>query len=220
MRYLGVDINVQAMARAIVLTGGLLVAAPSASADSFYVSGALGAAFFSDATATANKGALSDFSVEYETGFSVAGALGYEFSNGIRVEGELDYSRVELDQISQAGVQNSGNGNVSTVTGMINGIYGLKLNNFTPYLGGGVGFAKFSFDSSTTANFNAVDDKDTVFAYQVLAGIEKKLGDSIKLGVGYKFVRYNDVGLRDVTGITLDSDQNVHKVEVRVRYSF
>ena len=35
---------------------------------------------------------------EYDTGFKVAGVVGYEFGGGLRVEGELFFARAEVDQ--------------------------------------------------------------------------------------------------------------------------
>ena len=41
---------------------------------------------------------------EYDTGFKVAGTVGYEFDGGFRVEGELFFARAEVVKVTYSGV--------------------------------------------------------------------------------------------------------------------
>lgn len=58
---------------------------------------------------------------EYETGFKVAGTVGYEFGGGFRVEGELFFARAEGSKVTYKGANAAGNAIPLTVEVPVSG---------------------------------------------------------------------------------------------------
>jgi opacity protein-like surface antigen len=71
---------------------------------------------------------------------------------------------------------------------MLNGFYDIpRGGRWRPYLGGGIGVGFVSADFSA-----AGDDDDTVFAYQVGAGIGYEITPSIIVALDYRFFGTTD----------------------------
>ena len=91
---------------------------------------------------------------EYDTGFKVAGVVGYEFGGGLRVEGELFFARAEVSKVTYKGVNAGGRGIPITVDVPISGTadqlggfanvwYDIDTgSDWIPYVGGGLGFIR------------------------------------------------------------------------------
>ncbi len=93
---------------------------------------------------------------EYDTGFKVAGVVGYELGGGLRVEGELFFARAEVDKVTYKGVNAGGDpvpglGNVDIpITGTADQFGGFASvwydidtgSEWIPYVGGGLGFIR------------------------------------------------------------------------------
>ena len=58
----------------------------------------------------------------------------------------------------------------------------------TPYLGGGIGFAKLDIKDLFVAGIVRGDEDDTVFAYQLAGGIAYDITEQIVTGLSYRFV--------------------------------
>ena len=93
---------------------------------------------------------------EHETGFKLAGIVGYGFASGIRVEAEVFFARASIDKIDYSNIRVPAfgftfpgkipvpvSGSVDQYGGLLNVWYdydtGLALK---PYIGGGVGFLR------------------------------------------------------------------------------
>lgn len=105
----------------------------------------------------------------HETGFKVAGTVGYEIGNGFRVEGEMFFARAEVDRVTYKGVT-TGQGSLPiTVEFPVEGTadqYGAFAStwydfrtgtDWIPYIGGGLGFIRIDqsgleYDSNALAN--------------------------------------------------------------------
>lgn len=163
-----------------------------------YFSGFLGVSVARDTTvsgidnSTLSNIAFSD-QVSFDPGVYVGGTGGYDFGF-LRLEGELSYRHAGLDTITENGVRfRNVDGDLGVFSGMFNAF--LDLHNpsrVTPYLGGGIGFASVHI-SDTTAFTNTgkvflyEDSSDTVFAYQVGAGMDIALTSRYSLDVGYRY---------------------------------
>ncbi len=91
---------------------------------------------------------------EYETGFKVAGTVGYELGGGFRVEGELFFARAEVARVTYKGVNAAGNAIPLTVEIPVSGTadqfgafasawYDFRTGtDWIPYVGGGLGFIR------------------------------------------------------------------------------
>src|SRR3546814_20573796 len=66
------------------------------------------------------------------------------------------------------------------------------------FVGGGAGVARVSVEPVFAGPF--LDDSDTGFAWQAIAGVRAPLSDSIDVGLKYRFFNADNLDLVDQTG--------------------
>ena len=191
----------------------------------FYVSASGGGAFTMDAD---NEGGGIGIESGFDTGFSVAGAIGYAFANGIRVEAEVGYRGADVDTLTITndgglgliGLSGDAEGDVRVLSGMANAWYDFAVDfPVTPYAGGGIGFANVDAEARF-AGVSIVDDDDTVFAYQIGTGAAYALTETVSIFAGYRFFGTTDPSLTAADGTDFDSEYRTHIVEGGVRLRF
>ncbi|WP_242664300.1 outer membrane protein [Chlorobium sp. N1] len=157
---------------AVLALGG---SATAASAATPYATGSVGLAMLQDSDI--------EFGGErsYNTGYALAGAVGLK-SGQYRLEGELGYQ--------ENGIEHSGD-EVSILSFLANGYvdFELERSSFTPYLTAGLGLA--SVDDSTGPG--SVDD--TVFAWQLGAGVGYRIADNMLVDARYRYLGTSDADL-------------------------
>lgn len=91
---------------------------------------------------------------EYDAGFKLAGVVGYEFGDGLRVEGELFFARAKVDKVTYKGVSYGGNpvpievdvpttGSADQLGGFASAWYDFETGtDWVPYFGAGIGFIR------------------------------------------------------------------------------
>ena len=113
--------------------------------------------------------------------------LGYAFSNGFRLEGEIGHRRNAMEGTGSTGVFDEGD--VSAWSAMANLFYDFNRGGrLEPYIGIGVGAARINVNG--TDNIPPpffVDGEDTVLAYQGLVGFAVGLSERWDLDVGYRY---------------------------------
>ena len=189
----------------------LLVALPSHASEGNYYSFSVGAGVASDAEFTFEGDPKED--VELDTGLVLGAAFGRGFGN-YRVEGEIGYQKNDLGKIkSGPDAGDEPNGDVSSLSLMCNGYYdfeNLTQGGFTPYVSVGVGAVQLD------VSLEDGSDKDIVFAWQVGAGVERSLNDTMFLDI---FYRYFDPlkGSFTIDDDSLDVDTASHNFMVQLR---
>ena len=181
-----------------------ILTAPPAHAQ-WYVSGNAGAVILQDAevTDTFTGGSITG-DIEFDTGYGVSAALGHAWGL-FRLEGELSYRENDLDQIdvtslTVAGVIFTGlgsvslGGDVSSLGFMANGYRDFDTGGpWVPFVGAGIGGARLNLDITNVAGVATIyDESDTVFAYQVGAGIGYKLTPKVMATLSYRFFGTSD----------------------------
>jgi opacity protein-like surface antigen len=169
-----------------------------------------------------NRTVTAGGKLTYDTGASVSATYGYILSSLVRTELELGYMEMDHDAIKFDGTLTSGgntlatvggeaalSGEVETLTGLASVIFtpsasGLEgipflgllnglLGNFTPLVGGGIGFAdwedkvKSATTSAGTLPING-EESDTDFLAAVLAGLEYNVGQNLTAKVTYRHI--------------------------------
>jgi opacity protein-like surface antigen len=182
-----------------------------------YVSGSIGAVIPGDSKLDEGRNALSNTKLEFDTGMSYGGAVGYDFG-AIRVEGELSHMSSDLkDDGYEADAGLVQTGDMSATALMANAWYDIDTGTkFTPYVGGGIGVAKVKGNSSRDYeadeqipdghNLTYASFSNTEFAYQVGAGVDYSLTEDMTVGLGYKYLA--------------SGDNDFHTVNVGMRYTF
>ena len=87
-------------------------------------------------------------------------------------------------------------------------------------VGGGVGVARVKANYALTQRADFLNDSDTVFAWQALAGIRAPLTDHIDATLKYRFCNADNVKLVDVTNRTFDGRFRSHSILGGITYNF
>lgn len=156
--------------------------------------------------------------VEYDPGYGFDVALGYDFGNGLMLEGQLGYGAADLASISVEGYPAIGlvSGSGTTTYAMLNAWYGFDLGGITPFIGGGVGLAYMTQDATYTTT--GMDDEATALAGQLGAGVAVDLTDSIELVGRYRYFVTGETELTDNLGSTLQSSLSSSTFDVGLKF--
>lgn len=202
------------MQKLMIISAALLLALPSIGAAAEpraggYVSGFIGVSMPSDNDVTNDYGGNPPSSdkdrIEFDPGIYVGGTGGYDFGY-LRLEGEISYRNSEIDSITNSVDGRYGNldGDLGVSAFMANAFFDLHNDSrVTPYLGGGIGFAVLNLGntSGTDRNYDYWDlyseDDDTVFAYQIGAGVEIALNPRYSLDLGYRYFGTDTANFND-----------------------
>jgi OmpA-OmpF porin, OOP family len=200
---------------ALIALGALAALPPSVRAeDGWYVSGAGGINFLDK---TDNTTAGLSRSTEYDDGGVADLAVGHSFPNGLRLE--LDYSYRQNDVSSIAGVSAGGSAKVNSI--LANILYALPVNGWlTPYVGAGAGYGWMNYGDLAPIAGSGVNDTDSGFAYQLIAGVEHRIDDHLSASLSYRYFGMPDTGFTTASGLGVDSDYSSHAIMIGLRWSF
>jgi len=198
------------------LLGSLAFATAShaESFDNLYVSGAIGITNTDDADYT---DATSGGDISLDNDVNVTFAIGTNITENIRGELELSYRQPDADTLTINGTGSfTAAGDVETTAVLLNGYYDFMPNEtFSPYVSAGLGVAQHDADVSAGGT-SLISDDDTVFAYQLGAGVNVAVADDISLFGGYRYFATEDASFANNT----DVEYAAHELRVGVRYSF
>jgi OOP family OmpA-OmpF porin len=173
-------------------------------------------------------GALNNAgSVDHDYGYDVDAVMGYDFG-GFRLETEVGYRKATVDGFSSttpvggfaAGNYSGAGGSSSALSFMLNGLLDFGPDDgIQGFVGGGVGVARVKAQYGIT-NADFLNDSDTVFAYQGLAGIRAPLTDHIDATLKYRFFNAENVKLVDNSNRVFDGRFRSHSILGGVTYNF
>jgi opacity protein-like surface antigen len=197
------------LAIALALSSTVLATPALARDGAWYVGGDFGAMIVEDVEF--DVGTTEDaIVVDHEYGFDGSGFVGYDLG-AFRLEAEVAYKKARIDElettiglpgavgqgrtIAQTFVD-AGGGNTTALSFMVNGLLDFGDDDgISGFLGGGVGIARVNFNNQRQfANQGAfIDDSDTRFAWQLLAGVRQAISDNIDVTVRYRFFNVSDL---------------------------
>lgn len=200
----------------LVLLAGLVSATlmtPASFAANPYFSVQVGATWLEDAD-------LDGVDAEFDTGYNVGAAGGYDFGMA-RLEAELAYRENDFDKLKLGGLSAGADGDMSAFSFMVNGYWDLEnATPLTPYLGAGVGVANVEISDLEVAGIDVADDDDTVFAYQLAAGIGFELNQAMILDLGYRYFATEDPEFDSDLGGDFEGEYDSHNVSLGLRMNF
>jgi opacity protein-like surface antigen len=132
--------------------------------------------------------------------------VGYKFTDQVAAEAEVDWSLFDPRTLSGSFSGPGGafseiplNGYLNTVTGLVNGFYRPLGDEarFSPYLGGGLGFATLLWSATSRPNGTiplAVKGNSTNLAADAMVGLDYRITNKISLGGRYRFLWINANG--------------------------
>ncbi|TNJ39026.1 porin family protein [Chlorobaculum thiosulfatiphilum] len=131
-----------------------------------------------------------------DSGLVLNGAVGYNFGSA-RLEGAVGYQSHDVSDADDV--------NISILTVMANAYYDFDTDSgIRPYIMGGAGIADVDTNQDT--------DSETVFAWQVGAGLGFEVADNTTLDLGYRYLKPSEIE----DSIDIES----HNVMLGLRYQF
>ncbi|MBC8524237.1 MAG: porin family protein [Chlorobium phaeobacteroides] len=188
-----------------------LFSSPLAHAAAPYASLSAGLGFLTNSSADDGVVKVEDV-WGFNTGYLVNGAVGLD-GDMYRVEAAIGYQSNSIDTLLGIEIPGDWNWRVSILSFMANGYLDIESegSTVTPYLTAGAGIANVSFNDGITS------DDDTVFAYQLGAGIGFEVSEDTTVDVGYRYFATSDV---DPGGYGVDYSMASHNAVVGVRFAF
>lgn len=133
--------------------------------------------------------------IEFDTGWTVSGTVGYNLNPQLALEAELGYLTADFDSGTAGGVSVSIDGDYSTFLALANIVFHpLDGGGFDPYIGAGAGvaFAEIDINSIGGVAVNSSDSSEDL-ALQGTAGLDFDLGASSSIGAQYRYL-WTDTG--------------------------
>jgi opacity protein-like surface antigen len=195
----------------------LSISSVAYSAEGPYVSGNLGFAVPNDSDITDSTIPGGSLNIESDTGPALGVAVGYDFGT-TRVEGEIAYQKNDFDKTSIAGVGFNLTGDTSSLALLLNGYYDFTNESaFTPFISAGIGFSRVEVNDMNISGSGipGSNDDDTVFAYQVGAGVGYTVNEKITVDVKYRYS-----GTEDPKFDTTKAEYSSHNFYAGIRFAF
>ncbi len=173
--------------------------------------------------------------VDHHKGYDFGGVVGYDFGF-VRLEAEGSYRSADIRdlQIGAAGVTSiagktianttlAADGDSSVLSFMVNALADFGADDgIQGFAGGGVGVARTKFDGVTinTSGPGFLDDSDSGFAWQLLAGIRAPLTDTIDVGLKYRFFNTSNNDVVDSLGRDASAKWRSHSILGTIGFNF
>ena len=195
----------------------LTVPAICLGASGLYGSVGAGVIWIADADTTETDGITTvNYDTEFGAGYGVGLALGYMMEN-IRFEGEVSYQKSDIDNFVYMGVTYPAEAEISSTAFMINGYYDFTNDtSWSTYITAGIGVTNVNIENSAIGE----DADDTVFAYQIGAGIGYALNETVTLDCGYRYRGAANPEFGWSGGITTEAEVASHNLIVGFRILF
>ncbi len=218
------------MAIAVALASTAMAAPALARNDAWYIGVEGGAMIVEDINFKLANTSTQILNSNQRLGYDVDGIIGYDFG-GFRMEAEVGYKQANIEghttSVALAGIpagvytKTRSFGTTSALSFMLNGLLDFGdddgLNGF---VGGGVGVARVKFSKYGITPTTLLDDSDTGFAYQALAGVRAPLSDNVDVGLKYRFFNADKVNVVARTGAGLDTRFRSHSILGSLIYNF
>jgi outer membrane protein OmpA-like peptidoglycan-associated protein/opacity protein-like surface antigen len=210
---------------ALLLAGAAaIVAVPAHARDGQPYLGINGGIVFEDQVdvqADPAAGSRNEARINTGTGWEGDVVIGYDFG-AFRLEAEAGYKNQDHDTLFIDGPNTAGlpvglrtgpDSTQKTYTGMVNALIDIGSDDGLQfYAGGGAGLARVNFELSVPGAGTFIDDSDTAFAYQGIAGMRFPVNDNIDLGVKYRYFRVDDLKLNGFSNNPLELGLESHSV--------
>jgi len=181
-------------------------AAKATEAGPFYVGGFGGYVIPNDLEVSGSGVVRTD--VKMKDSWMIGAKFGYIIPQFKWIAGEVEYNYLAEQDIDTAGVS----GKFKAHNFMANALARYPEGRFHPYVGFGIGLSRGTFTAATTTGF--IDESDTAFAWQFLAGLNFEITRNWSADLGYRYFRSKyDMQNADVTS-------KDHIILIGVNYHF
>jgi OmpA-OmpF porin, OOP family len=168
-----------------------------------------------------------------DTGYDFGAVVGHDFG-GFRLEAEVSYREADLTSVAGAtrflpiasnplstvAGTYAAAGDANALSFMVNGMLDFGDDDgLQGFVGGGAGVARVDVHNVVSAP-TWLDDSDTGFAWQAIAGIRAPLSDSWDVGLKYRFFNAASVDLVDIRGRDVSTRFRSHSLMGSLVYNF
>ncbi len=193
-----------------------LVASGASAQDSGWY-GAIDLGYHWSDDSTVEAGAGGTFNVDPDDTWMGAARLGYRLSPHWRVELEGAYRPGEIP--ANGGFPDGGDFEVWSLMGNVI-VDLIPDGDLSPFIGLGAGIAAAQADAVSVPAV-ILDDSDTTWAWQAIAGVTAKATDRINVDLTYRYFQTGDFDFSNPgTAGNLSGSYNDQSVTVGIRYSF
>lgn len=151
----------------------------------------------------------------YNTGFNVGGFAGYKFTKNWRTDLSLDYTHNSVKAPSKAVVKQ--------VHVLVNGYFDYPIQQFTPYIGLGIGYNHLSQHSSSSVEQEVIKsvglDSVNGVGWQVTTGVKYSINQDFDLGLSYRLVASNGNGKVEGASMPMSTVLN-NIIGINATYNF
>ncbi|MEA3046558.1 MAG: OmpA-OmpF porin, family, partial [Sphingomonadales bacterium] len=235
------------LAIVVALSSTVLATPALARNNAWYVGGDFGATIVEDIqfdfglNPTIPSSGQAQIALNHDYGYDAALFVGYDLG-AFRLEAEVAYKRATVDDIETAvclpGNPNfcrppgssvtpdifpAGGGRTSALSFMINGMLDFGDDDgVSGFVGGGVGIARVDYNNVRAFSNQpaAIDDSDTRFAWQVVAGLRQALTDNVDITVRYRFFNVDNIRTVDFRGLESESRFRSHSLLGGITFNF
>jgi OmpA-OmpF porin, OOP family len=210
------------------------LASPSMARDGAWYVGVDGGAMLVEDLNLNIGAAPIEVEADTDTGYDFGGVVGHDFG-GFRLEAEVSYREADITNTSGATpwlprASNPANvfaagsyasaGDANALSFMLNGMFDFGDDDgLQGFVGGGVGVARVDVHNVVSAP-TWLDDSDTGFAWQAIAGIRAPLSDSWDVGLKYRLFNAPNVDLVDIRGRDVSTRFRSHSIMGSLIYNF
>ena len=172
-------------------------------------------------------------SIDHRKGYDFEGTVGYDFG-GFRAEVEVGYREADITSgtfttpgipqtATGAGALRTGavdlNGDSNALSFMVNGLLDFGDDDgLQGFVGGGAGVARVSVEPVYAGSF--LDDSDTGFAWQAIAGVRAPISKNWDVGLKYRFFNASNLDLVDQLGRDVSTRFRSHSILGTLTYNF
>ncbi len=225
------------LAVAMALASTALVATPALARDNAWYVGVDGGAMIVEDIKFDIGTAAAAGTVDHNYGYDVDGVIGYDLGR-FRLEAEVGYKAATMDSyrstVTTPVLNSAGRpagvapgtfdyvgGRSSALSFMVNGLIDFGDDDgIQGFVGGGVGVARVKERAQLNTRQNFLDDSDTVFAYQGLAGVRAPITKHIDASLKYRFFTADNVKLVNVAGTSFNGKFRTHSLLGGLTYNF
>ena len=161
--------------------------------------------------------------IGYDLGmFRLETEVGYKFAKGDTYRSSINTPFVNTGSFARPGEYDSPHSHTSALSFMVNGLLDFGDDDAVQgFVVGGVGVARVTAAGVRAGNAAAVlDDSDTVFAWQGIAGVRAPLSSHVDLSLKYRFFNADNVKLVGVEGAQYETRYRSHSLLGGLTYNF
>ena len=207
----------------MALASSVLATPALARDDSWYIEGDVGGTLVEDMFNLVSPGFGT---LNTKTGYDVGGIVGYDFG-GFRLEAEASYRRASNDGFNvsstttYAASGGSLTGNVSALSFMMNGLLDFGPDDgLQGFVGGGAGIGRVKILTNAPGTLYDINDSDSGFAWQALAGVRYPISDHVDIGMKYRLYNQDHVNLISGPRSAVDTRFRSHSLMLTLGYNF